>query len=722
MSSGTWDHVWVTLRGDAGLLCKAGCVIPYGSQKHNLPIALPASLISTPSLPLSLPLSSPLSPLFLDRRRVRRAACRVVSALVLERGVPVDSGSFHEKLLLAAAQDEKRADVRAASLRAAADVLAERWRATPLNTAAGLPNNAVSLVAAVAVTEAGSHAGAEGEVPGAADAHGAVRQALAVLASPPSGAIADGIARRVVVAAERVTGFLEGRGAQEIESVRGIEAHAAAAMAAVRAASGLVALWSSSRELVPPPVPLLPVVARVLQSACIILNAAQRGGDPELARECRGLFARIATELPALPEGSAALGCAVHMAVERVAETGGEPPPPHEETVAVLKGHTLLMEAALASLRSADESAPHRRWVFTAAAHALTKQLEPPPSVVASTTRADPALDLVADPAAAASAPKRAAVAAARMRLLASIIDVLPPKERLPPRARRPRDALEPVQSFLSQSGEVHSTPPAASGRRAPLIIEIIDDDEAPSAPASRESHSKEEQEEQGREPSSSFSRDRVGELMSVGTAAALAAAGYARGAAINGAGGLPGWSSAEAAEAACALCTRCFSPQSGVGGESLASSRDGGAAAATMRAATGCGYEFDDAAREHLARCLGEAAPSLAHCLNPEPELRWGGEPDHRIGRREGPPAPELPPKLTQTLQTASVEGAVVAAVRLQWLLAAAGYPWVGRVGGGDPGGGVVSRVVPCVLRAMVGRGGHTSIPAPSIDESSWL
>lgn len=658
----------------------------------------------------------PHLPLLIDLyRRVRRAAARLVSALVLhQKGIPGDPDVVHalSEGLLAAAQDEDRPDVRAASLRAAADVLAWRWKTTPLNLAAGLPNNAASLVAAAAATDArgsGDEHGSGGDDLGVTDAHGAVLRALAVLASPSSTAVVDGVARRVAVAAEKAAEFLGGaRGGGA--SARGFATHAATATAAVRAATGLVALWSSSCGQAPPPVPVAvpTVVPRVVQATCVILGAAERAGDAELARDCRGLLARVAAELPSLPEGAAALGAAVRDAVRRVGGEDGEPPPTHEEIIAVLKGHTLLIEAAMASLRAADKSAAHRRRVFAAAAHALAKQLEPPPSIVASTARADPALALVADPAAAASAPESAAAAAARMRLLASIVDVLPPKERLPPRRRRHREGqgLE-QQSFPSPSAEIHSAlPDAASGRRAPLIIELIDDEAAPSASAASgdvelQEEELEEENEGGKSSSSSGREHDVDDaLMSVATAAALAAAGYARGGVIHGAGGLPGWSSAEASEAAYELLARCFTLSSGE--EDSKSSKV--AASAMLRAATGGWCEFDDVAREQFARCLGEAAPSLAHCLNPEPEPRWGGEPDRCAGRPAGPPAPELPAELTRTLQAASVEGAVVAAVRLRWMLAAAGYPWVGRVNGGgeDPGGGVVSRVVPCVLRAM--------------------
>ena len=58
--------------------------------------------------------------------------------------------------------------------------------------------------------------------------------------------------------------------------------------------------------------------------------------------------------------------------------------------------------------------------------------------------------------------------------------------------------------------------------------------------------------------------------------------------------------------------------------------------------------------------------------------------------------PEPPEPHALTRSLQAASGETALVAATRLRWLIEAAGYPWLGR------SEGVVSRMVPCVLRAV--------------------
>jgi len=594
-----------------------------------------------------------------------------------------DGHSLHEvaSLLLATAREDERPDVRAAALHAAADVLAARWRTTPPNVAAGLPNDAASLVAAAAVTDP-ADGGGGGEDFGAGSALAAVRNALGVLAPPPSTAVAEGVARRVVVAAEKAAGSLGGSGARGGYAARGFAGFAAAAAAAVRAATGLVALR------LPSDLPLSPGMVR---AACVILGAADGAGDADLARECRGLLCRVAADCSPM-----LVSRVVWEAARRVGGEDGEPAPGHEEVVAVLNGHALLMEAALAAVAEPADAADIRA-LFTAAAHALARQLEPPPAIVASTARADPALELAADPAAAASAPRSAAAAAAaRIRLLAAILTALPPTDRHPPRHRRRGGREEDPKpgTHLGRAGG--STPPPLTpptpnplARHAPLIVELTDDSESPSPAEAIK------KEAEGSSSKADGGCGRDDEHMSVATAAALAGAAYARGAAVYGAGGpwLPGWSSAEAAEAAADLITRALG--AGAGGD-----RTAGSAAGSAR------LDLDDATRECLARCLGEAAPSLAHSLATELEPRWGGEPDQGDSRKaDQPPAPELPPELARTLRPASMEAAVVAAVRLRWLLAAAGYPWVGREdsgGGQGGGGGVVSRVVPCVLRAL--------------------
>jgi hypothetical protein len=356
---------------------------------------------------------------------------------------------------------------------------------------------------------------------------------------------------------------------------------------------------------------------------------------------------------------------------------GYDDPSAADALEAVIRALDVLASLPSGSPCEWSKTAASRRRAFLTAAHAIAKQLEPPSAIVAATARADHGLDLVADETAAESAPRGAAAAAVRMNLLRAILGVLPDKERHPP--RKPRDERREGADIPARSS-VDVPPPPPSGKRPPLIIELIDDDE----PAGR-GIAGVENEDGGEPQSTSLNDDTDMEIMSVATAAALAAAAYAKAATVHGAGGLPGWSSPEAAEAARVLLQRTFA------------SRASGAT-------TSSGSEYSDFTREILAKCLSEAAPSIAHCLAQEPEQRWAGESSARDKRAPGPPTPELPVDISATLQPASVETSVIAAVRLHWLLSTAGYPWVGRVGSGKDGGvgGVVSRVVPCILRAM--------------------
>lgn len=289
----------------------------------------------------------------------------------------------------------------------------------------------------------------------------------------------------------------------------------------------------------------------------------------------------------------------------------------------------------------------------------LAEEVEPSSTIVSATARDDPALALVADPEAARSASDAAAAAAERLRRLSSIVQSLSEEEWRPP--RRPRD----VEVSEGPSWSVKDSAPAEIGRR-PLIVELDDDDDGSTAATDPST-------DDATTPSNSNDVD----VLSLGTVAALTAAAYCRGAELHGAGGLPGWSTPEAEEAARALLRDSFGA-GGVGGEGPAQK------------------DLDDAARELLARCLGEAAPVLAHCLALEPEPRWRDEVDASDERAPRPEPPQLPTALTRSLQAASGETALVAATRLRWLIEAAGYPWLGR------SEGVVSRMVPCVLRAV--------------------
>ena len=292
----------------------------------------------------------------------------------------------------------------------------------------------------------------------------------------------------------------------------------------------------------------------------------------------------------------------------------------------------------------------------------LAHKIEPPVAVVASTARADPALALAADPGAASSAPQVAAEAAEGLRSMAATLERMPAKERHPARRTRLLQSENGHQTQSWSSSPPLPTSPPRSARR-PMIVEL-DDEEIPS-----------EAELVTDGSSASMSGQDV-ELISVGTVAALTAAAYAEGADLHGAGGLPGWSSPEAAEAALDLVRRAFS-------------RDGSASCDPSA------RELDENVRNAVAWCLSEAAPVLAHCLAPEPERRWG---DEVGGDDHAPrlPVPVLPKALTDELQPASAEAALVASVRMRWMIETAGYPCLGRVEG------IVSRVVPCVLRAI--------------------
>ena len=289
---------------------------------------------------------------------------------------------------------------------------------------------------------------------------------------------------------------------------------------------------------------------------------------------------------------------------------------------------------------------------------ALAELIEPAAALVSSTARGDPALALVADPTAAGSASQTAALASERLERMASTLAALPVNLRYPP--RRYQDA-RPGNTLRESSPEMRTPPPTTS--RKPLIIEIVDEDVTPSAP----------EDDKAAQPATSTS-GREDEYLSVASIAALAAAAYVSGAELHGVDALPGWSSLSAATAARALLQRAFGSE-------------------TERAPSDT---LDEQARENLARCLGESAPVLAHCLACAPEPRWGAEPEEDDRREPRPPAPELPPELAEAAQPASAESALVAATRLRRLIEMAGYPWIGRIEG------VVSRVVPCVLRAM--------------------
>ena len=113
-------------------------------------------------------------------------------------------------------------------------------------------------------------------------------------------------------------------------------------------------------------------------------------------------------------------------------------------------------------------------------------------------------------------------------------------------------------------------------------------------------------EDEKAAQPETSTS-GREDEYLSVASIAALAAAAYVSGAELHGVDALPGWSSLSAATAARALLQRAFGSE-------------------TERALSDT---LDEQARENLARCLGESAPVLAHCLACAPEPRWGAEPE---------------------------------------------------------------------------------------------
>lgn len=616
---------------------------------------------------------------------MRLAAARLVSALVVNAILPIDSEITEEsaRVLLLAAREEDRADIRTASLHAAANVLALSWGTTLQHRDSGLPETAASLVAATGFTDR-SDSSKRGEQDSVSTkAHRAVLQSLEVLVSPPTSAVVDGIARRLAVAAEKM---LE-RHAEN--SVRAFAAVSGTTSAAVHAATGLVTLWSSFHETAPLLSSTPTAVPRMVHATCVILGIAGAVNDPDLVRDCQKLLTRVARELPLSPEGSAALGSAVYEAVRRLGDEGEDSVMSHEVIVAVLDGHTLMINSALSYLWAADKDAPQRRRLYAAAAYALTKQLEPPTAVLSSAL-ADSALESRYDCEAFAS--KNATIAVGRMRLLASIIDVLPLNERVQVRGGcRPDNS---GQLLSSRFAEERSMQHDVSQHRAPLIVELIQEEEARFASGNLEGRNI-----QATALGSVCEHD-LDPPITLATAVALAAAGYARSYEIHGAGGIPKWSSRQAADIASEILVRCFSVKS----RDEISSVSLDDALAKPRATTGSKNEFDDNVREHLAHCLSEAAPSLAHCLKPEPEPEWGNELSRPLGRQMGPSAPELPPELAQTLQVASPEGAMVAAVRLRWLLLAAGYPWIGCVEVKDDNSatGVVSRVVPCVLRAM--------------------
>ena len=240
---------------------------------------------------------------------------------------------------------------------------------------------------------------------------------------------------------------------------------------------------------------------------------------------------------------------------------------------------------------------------------ALAELIEPAAALVSSTARGDPALALVADPTAAGSASQAAALASERLERMASTLAALPLTQRYPP--RRYHDA-RPRNTLSKSSPEVRTPPPTTS--RKPLIIEIVDEDVTPSTP----------EDEKAAQPATSTS-GREDEYLSIASVAALAAAAYVSGAELHGVDALPGWSSPSAATAARALLQRAFGSE-------------------TERARSDT---LDEQARENLARCLGESAPVLAHCLACAPEPRWGAEPEEDDRREPRPPAPELPRSL---------------------------------------------------------------------------
>ena len=287
------------------------------------------------------------------------------------------------------------------------------------------------------------------------------------------------------------------------------------------------------------------------------------------------------------------------------------------------------------------------------AVRTLAELIEPSAAVVSSTARGDPALALVADPTAAASASQDAALACERLERMTWTLEALLVKERYPP--RRYQDVIP--RDTSGKSFQDDSTPP----QRKPLIVEIVDEDVTPSSV-----------EDDTEPPLAASTIGRDDEYLSIASTSALAAAAYVSGAELHGVDALPGWSSPSAATAAHMLLQRAFG-------------------AATEQSDT-----LDEQARENLARCLGESAPVLAHCLTYEPEPRWGNEAEEDGRREPRPPAPELPPELAGLVQPASAESALVAATRLRRLIEMVGYPWIGRTEN------VVSRVVPCVLRAM--------------------
>ena len=588
----------------------------------------------------------------------RRAASQVVSALVLENDPCVTGDeSIRETadILLAIARDDDRPEIRSVALRVAAEVLTVRWRTKLQNYDSGLPKDAASLIAAAA---AGRYPWEEADLidEDERDARAAVIDALDLVASTESPEIANSIARRVATACEKVKEFLGADGTRGSIGARGFAIHSEVVSEAVKTSIGLLVLSVSSGGL---RLPVAGVMPQLILSTSVILGAAECGGDADVFRDCRRLLSGIAHAAPLLPEGLISVGRGVRESV-RGLEDRDEDKRSRDEVLAILKGVTVVAES-IASGKTGTGSTKHHR-MFNAAAHALISQLEPPSNIVASTARGDPALDLLADPSAAASAPQLAEIATARIRALEATISVVPAEDRQPPKTLR-------KDGHAWERKSLESTKTDAVSRR-PLIIELIDENE-PMADVDNDE-----------------ALDEETEVMSLATGVAMIAAAYCRGTELHGAGGLPKWSSNEASAASRSLLGLMFDNDANGGADE---SRG-----------------FGDAIRDCLARCLGEAAAYLAFSLAIEPEPRWGGLAGSRDDRESRPLAPDLPPHLPKQLAKPTTESAFVASVRLRWLIESSGYPSLGRAvkSENQDASAMISRIVPCVLRAM----DHTS------------
>lgn len=593
--------------------------------------------------------------------KTRSAALELALALVLEQNPCVTGDESIQEtadILLVIARDDDRSDIRVVALRVAAEVLAVRWRTKLQNFDSGISKVAASLIAAAS---AGRYPWEDADLvdEDERDASLAVIDALDLLTSTESPEIADSVARRVANACEKVKEFLSGDGARGSSGARGFAIHSETAGEAVKTGIGLLVLSVSSggRRL-----PVAKVLPQLVLSTCVIMGAAEGGGDADVFRDCRRLLSGIAQASHLLPDGLTCVGYAAREAVLGL-ENRDEEKTSRDEVLAILKGVTVLAES-IASGQTETGSKKHHR-VFNAVAHALIKQLEPPSNIVASTARGDPALDLIADPLAAASAPQLAEVATARIRALSAIISVLPAEDKQPSKSHKDNGQV--------RENKAPETTKTDTVSRRPLIIELIDD----------------ENEEPTADDDEDETLDEQNEVMSLAAGVAMTAAAYCRGGDLHGAGGLPKWSSNEASAAARSLVELMFDHGANVGaGESPRG--------------------FGDAVRDCLARCLGETAASLAFSLAIEPEPQWGGSAGSRDDRKPRPPAPELPPHLPNQLAKPTTESAFVASVRLRWMIESSGYPWLGKAdkSGNEDANVMVSRVVPCVLRAM----DHTS------------